>query len=137
MGGAEEVSRAEIGRKTDADQGEKIIEQARRYPDLTLAAGYKRTTGLNTAVVGLVATVPVFERNGRAVEAFAIRHHGVVHAYVNACAHQAVELDWLPGAFFTADGLHLVCSLHGALYAPDTGRCTLIRCTSRAGKRTG
>jgi nitrite reductase/ring-hydroxylating ferredoxin subunit len=72
------------------------------------------------------------ERNGRAVEAFAIRHHGVVHAYVNACAHQAVELDWLPGAFFTADGLHLVCSLHGALYEPDTGRCIAGPCRGAA-----
>ena len=72
------------------------------------------------------------ERNGRAVEAFAIRHRGIVHAYVNACAHQAVELDWIPGAFFTADGLHLVCSLHGALYEPDTGRCIAGPCRGAA-----
>ena len=48
-------------------RGTMSLEQARRYPDLALAGGYKRTTGLNTAVLGLVATVPVFERNGRAV----------------------------------------------------------------------
>jgi cobalt-zinc-cadmium efflux system outer membrane protein len=42
------------------------LERARRYPDLAVAGGYKRTTGLDTAVVGLVATVPVFARNGRA-----------------------------------------------------------------------
>jgi outer membrane protein TolC len=48
-------------------RGAMSLEQARRYPDLALAGGYKRTTGLDTAVVGLVATVPVFERNGRAV----------------------------------------------------------------------
>ena len=48
-------------------RGTMSLEQARRYPDLALAGGYKRTTGLDTAVVGLVATVPVFERNGRAV----------------------------------------------------------------------
>jgi cobalt-zinc-cadmium efflux system outer membrane protein len=47
--------------------GTMSLERARRYPDLALAGGYKRTTGLDTAVVGLVATVPVFERNGRAV----------------------------------------------------------------------
>ena len=47
--------------------GSMSLEKARRYPDLALAGGYKRTTGLDTAVVGLVATVPVFERNGRAV----------------------------------------------------------------------
>jgi outer membrane protein, heavy metal efflux system len=48
-------------------RGSMSLEQARRYPDLALAGGYKRTTGLDTAVLGLVATVPVFERNGRAV----------------------------------------------------------------------
>jgi cobalt-zinc-cadmium efflux system outer membrane protein len=48
-------------------QGTMSLEKARRYPDLALSGGYKRTTGLDTAVVGLVATVPVFERNGRAV----------------------------------------------------------------------
>jgi len=43
------------------------LERARRSPDLALAGGYKRTTGLDTAVVGLVASVPAFDRNGRAV----------------------------------------------------------------------
>ena len=47
-------------------RGMMSLERGRRYPDLALAGGYKRTTGLDTAVVGLVATVPVFERNGRA-----------------------------------------------------------------------
>jgi outer membrane protein, heavy metal efflux system len=47
--------------------GTMSLERARRYPDFALAGGYKRTTGLDTAVVGVVATVPVFERNGRAV----------------------------------------------------------------------
>jgi cobalt-zinc-cadmium efflux system outer membrane protein len=48
-------------------RGGLSLERARRYPDLALAGGYKRTAGLDTAVVGLVATVPVFERNGVAV----------------------------------------------------------------------
>jgi cobalt-zinc-cadmium efflux system outer membrane protein len=48
-------------------QGTMSLEKARRYPDLALTGGYKRTAGLDTAVVGVVTTVPVFERNGRAV----------------------------------------------------------------------
>jgi len=60
---------------------------------------------------------------GAALPAFAIRYRGRVHAYANRCAHQDIELDWLPGAFFDADGNHLVCAMHGALYAPDTGLC--------------
>jgi cobalt-zinc-cadmium efflux system outer membrane protein len=48
-------------------QGTMSLEKARRYPDLALSGGYKRTAGLDTAVVGVLTTVPVFERNGRAV----------------------------------------------------------------------
>ena len=55
------------GRAPRARRGRDRSREARRYPDLALAGGYKRTAGLDTAVVGLVASVPVFERNGRAV----------------------------------------------------------------------
>lgn len=63
------------------------------------------------------------EPAGRALPAFAIRFRGRIHAYLNVCAHQELELDWLPGFFFDVEGAQLVCSAHGALYAPDTGRC--------------
>jgi nitrite reductase/ring-hydroxylating ferredoxin subunit len=61
--------------------------------------------------------------------AFAIRHRGAVHAYLNVCAHQELELDWVPGAFFDAAGTMLVCAAHGAVYEPDTGRCVAGPCT--------
>lgn len=60
---------------------------------------------------------------GESVAAFAIRHDGQVRAYVNRCAHIAVELDWKQGKFFDADGAYLICSTHGALYAPESGAC--------------
>jgi len=63
------------------------------------------------------------ERAGETVPAFAIRHGGRVHAYLNRCAHIAMELDWNPGKFFDAEGEYLICSTHGALYAPDSGAC--------------
>ena len=69
-----------------------------------------------------------FDYQGRELAAFAIRHKGKVHAYVNACAHQAVELDWNPGLFFDVERTHLICSMHGALYEPDTGRCVAGPC---------
>jgi nitrite reductase/ring-hydroxylating ferredoxin subunit len=34
-----------------------------------------------------------------------------------------VELDWTQGKFFDADGEYLICSTHGAIYAPDSGAC--------------
>ncbi len=69
------------------------------------------------------------ELDGRAEAAFAVRYDGRVHAYLNRCAHMPMELDWKLGRFFDAEGLLLVCSTHGALYAPDTGNCLAGPCT--------
>ena len=63
------------------------------------------------------------EWEGNTVAAFAIRHGGRAYAYVNRCAHIGVELDWKEGKFFDADGEYLICSTHGALYAPESGAC--------------
>lgn len=63
------------------------------------------------------------ELDGTARPAFAIRYQGRVHAYVNACRHQPIELDLTDGDFYDASGHYLVCSMHGALYRPDDGLC--------------
>src|SRR6266581_1286763 len=63
------------------------------------------------------------EVDGRPEPAFAVRYRGRVYAYRNRCAHLPMEMDWKPGKFFDVWGLHLICSTHGATYAPDTGRC--------------
>jgi outer membrane protein TolC len=47
-------------------RGRLSLEDGRRWPDLALAGGYKRTAGFDTAVIGLQASVPIFERNRRA-----------------------------------------------------------------------
>ena len=60
---------------------------------------------------------------GETVPAFAVRHQGRVYAYLNRCAHVQMELDWKPGKFFAAEGGYLICSTHGALYAPESGEC--------------
>lgn len=66
-----------------------------------------------------------FEVNchGVTLAAFAIRHRGRVHGYLNRCAHRQVELDWEPGEFFDAGRRYLVCATHGAVYEPDSGAC--------------
>lgn len=60
---------------------------------------------------------------GQTCRAFAIRHAGRVHAYVNRCTHVAMELDYQPNHFFDITGQWLICATHGALYSPDTGAC--------------
>jgi nitrite reductase/ring-hydroxylating ferredoxin subunit len=72
---------------------------------------------------------------GEAVGAFVIRHRGRVFAYLNRCAHVAMELDWLAGQFFDPDGEALLCATHGAAYDPATGACVGGPCAGRGGLR--
>jgi nitrite reductase/ring-hydroxylating ferredoxin subunit len=60
---------------------------------------------------------------GRPVRAFALRFDGAVRAYLNRCAHVPVEMDWQPGEFLDSDQRYILCSIHGAAYAPESGRC--------------
>jgi len=60
---------------------------------------------------------------GATCRAFAVRWHGRVHAYLNRCAHVAMEMDWQPDRFFDDTGQWLLCASHGAAYRPDTGEC--------------
>lgn len=68
------------------------------------------------------------QRRREQLPAFAIRHAGRVHAYLNRCAHRGVELDWNEGEFFDASARELVCATHDARYAPDTGVCVSGPC---------
>lgn len=54
---------------------------------------------------------------------FVIRYGNAVYGYLNRCAHVPIELDWNEGEFFESSGLYLMCSTHGAIYIPETGRC--------------
>ncbi len=64
--------------------------------------------------------------------AFVVRYAGKVRAYLNRCAHVPVELDWLPGKFFDLTGHYLICSVHGAHYLPESGRCAMGPCKGAA-----
>ncbi len=60
---------------------------------------------------------------GRTCRAFAIRFEGESHAYVNECAHVAMEMDFQPNQFFDSSGQWLMCATHGAMYSPTSGAC--------------
>jgi nitrite reductase/ring-hydroxylating ferredoxin subunit len=68
------------------------------------------------------------ESHGGEEKGFAVRYRGEVRAFVNRCPHLGTELDWQPGEFFEESGLYLVCSTHGAIFAPDTGYCVAGPC---------
>ncbi|MBU6460568.1 MAG: Rieske 2Fe-2S domain-containing protein [Proteobacteria bacterium] len=63
------------------------------------------------------------EVDGEVLSAFIIRYEGRPRGYVNRCAHVPVELDWQEGDFFDSSGQYLICSTHGAIYAPESGYC--------------
>lgn len=58
-----------------------------------------------------------------ATTGFAVRFKGIAYGYLNRCAHVPIELDWAEGEFFESSGMYLMCSTHGAIYAPESGRC--------------
>ena len=70
-------------------------------------------------------------RYGRETPAFVIRFRGQVRAYLNECGHVPAQLDWQPGEFFDHSKLYLVCAMHGALFAPENGRCLMGRCAGK------
>lgn len=63
--------------------------------------------------------------------AFVVRFEGAPRAFFNQCGHVPVELDWQEGEFFDTTRLYLICSTHGALYDPVSGRCISGRCAGR------
>lgn len=70
---------------------------------------------------------------GEVLGAFAVRHRGRVVAYLNRCAHVAMELDWVDGQFFDSEGETLLCATHGAAYDPADGHCVGGPCAGRGG----
>lgn len=67
---------------------------------------------------------------GQTCRAFAIRFQGQVYAYLNRCAHVAMEMDFQPNRFFDSTGQWLMCATHGAVYQPQTGACRDGPCRS-------
>ena len=65
----------------------------------------------------------VHNNQGETIPAFAVHYDGQYFAYLNRCGHIAIQLDYMPGEFFSGDGQALICATHGAEYAPDTGAC--------------
>ena len=66
------------------------------------------------------------------VEGFVVNHDGDYVAYRNRCAHVGTPLDLWPNEFLSEDGRSLVCSTHGAIYEPASGRCTAGPCAGQA-----
>jgi nitrite reductase/ring-hydroxylating ferredoxin subunit len=69
---------------------------------------------------------------GRRLEGFVVNHDGEVRAWMNSCPHVGAPLDLWPNEFYAEDGRTLVCSTHGAIFEPVSGRCVVGPCAGDA-----
>lgn len=60
--------------------------------------------------------------------AFVLRFDSRVVGYLNRCLHVPTEMDWQPGEFLDSGREFILCSIHGAAYQPQTGRCVAGPC---------
>jgi nitrite reductase/ring-hydroxylating ferredoxin subunit len=59
---------------------------------------------------------------------FVVRGDGGLRGYLNRCPHRGLPLNWLPDRFLDADGIHIQCANHGALFNIDDGYCVAGPC---------
>lgn len=74
----------------------------------------------------------VLKRAGRELCGFLVCQAGEVHAFRNRCPHTGVELNWGGDRFLDLDDAYIQCSMHGALFRPEDGRCIHGPCVGRA-----
>ncbi|MCB1926585.1 MAG: Rieske 2Fe-2S domain-containing protein [Rhodocyclaceae bacterium] len=65
---------------------------------------------------------------GRDEECLLIRFGGKAYAYVNRCVHMPRPLDCEQDLVFDPSGRYLRCSMHGIVYAPETGTSISTMC---------
>lgn len=69
---------------------------------------------------------------GEARSVIVVRRGPVVTVYENRCPHRGTPLDWTPDRFLDAEGNHLICATHGALFRLDDGHCVSGPCIGDA-----
>ncbi len=86
---------------------------------------YRAAPPVGTAIcaetdLGAVASVSVAGPHG-AFPVLLVRSPSGLRAYVNACPHQYLPLDYRSGAILSGDGSRLLCTNHGAQFDVTTG----------------
>ena len=75
---------------------------------------------------GECVSVPMgLDERGLPIDGLVVRTAGgELRAYINVCKHIPIPIDSGSGEYLTADGSHLFCGTHGALYRLEDGKCT-------------
>lgn len=69
---------------------------------------------------------------GRPLRLIVVRQGEHALVYVNRCPHRGTPLDWMPDRFLDAEGRHLICATHGALFRVEDGLCMAGPCAGDA-----
>lgn len=77
------------------------------------------------------------QKDEQTTPAFVVRFKDELYAFENRCPHRGVELDWEPGEFFDETQRYLICSTHGALFEPHSGKCVSGPCIGESLKAVG
>lgn len=72
-----------------------------------------------SAIIGVHPMVVRTDRGDFPV--IVLRDGDAVHAFVNACPHQYLPLDYRGPNLLSADGTRLLCTAHGASFDKTTG----------------
>ena len=99
------------------DGRSRAIDRRRLCAHADLAEGETR----------LVATA-----DARTPDFFLVRRGGRVRAYLNDCPHRNLPLDLVPGRFLDREGVHILCTGHGARVDVDTGACVSGPCRGQS-----
>ncbi len=71
--------------------------------------------------------------DGEAMPVVVHRHDdGGLRAWLNVCPHAGRRLDWAPGKFLVSTAGQLVCAVHGAGFARDSGLCVAGPCRGQS-----
>ncbi len=65
----------------------------------------------------------ILELETGTLEGFAVRKGRHIVAYLNRCPHMGVCLNWGENGFLNYDETLIQCSMHGALFTIEEGRC--------------
>ena len=65
-------------------------------------------------------------------DVFVVRRGQRLFGYQNACPHIGTPLEFQPDQFLSADGNHLLCTTHGALFTIETGHCVAGPCQGKS-----
>ncbi|MFC3052182.1 Rieske (2Fe-2S) protein [Kordiimonas pumila] len=66
----------------------------------------------------------VFTEGRLRVNIFAQRYQNTIYVYENRCPHAGTPLNMFGDRFMNIEKNHLLCRTHGALFDPETGKCT-------------